>query len=78
MGRWTSDLLSLGAHHREVKALLRELQDAGCWIGRNTGTGHLMLRHTSGKYAGVPMTPSDPRSLKNSRAHIRRVLEGRS
>jgi hypothetical protein len=68
---WTSALRPL-AQHKHVRQLLAELEKAGCWMGRR-GRGHIVVRHENGRSVSVPATPSDRRSLENTRAEIRRV-----
>lgn len=69
---WTEHLRTL-AQRKEVKELMAEVEKLGTWQGRLGGQGHIVLRHTSGLRVTVSSTPSNPRSLSNTRAEIRRV-----
>jgi hypothetical protein len=53
---------------RDVRDLLREPHDQGCWVCRRAGSGHIRVRHESGAAVTVPSSPADPRSLLNTHA----------
>jgi predicted RNA binding protein YcfA (HicA-like mRNA interferase family) len=71
---WTSALRSLAAN-KAIKQLLAEVERCGNWVGRLTGTSHIMLRHRrSGQTVVIPATPgSKRRGVENARASIRRA-----
>lgn len=60
--------------NKEVKALLKDLDAAG-WPTKRTSKGHHMVFHpeTGRKVTTLAGTPSDPRSLKNSLADLKRA-----
>lgn len=76
MTEWSPDLTGIAkGMHKEVRCLLRRLQEQGGWVGRRTTGNHLRLRHEeSGGAVTIPGTPSDCRSLKNTERDLRRAL----
>lgn len=70
---WTPELRQLGTR-KEVRQLLEEVQDLGGWEGCYGGQGHILLRHKSGYRVTLSATPADGRSLKNTRAEIKRAV----
>lgn len=55
----------------DVKQLIRQLERHGCEI-RRTRRGHFLVSFDGRVVGGLPGTPSDHRSLPNSRAQLRR------
>lgn len=79
MKDWTEDLRSFGRGGcKEIRQLMRQLHRDGGWRARWGGTGHIVLqRIDTGEMVTAPATPSDDRSIRNTRARIRRIAEGR-
>ena len=57
---------------KDIRKLCRQLRDQGFTI-RATRRGHLLVELEGVVVAGIAGTPSDPRSLKNSIAALRRA-----
>lgn len=57
---------------REARDLVRELVREGGWEMRR-GKRHLMVRLAGGGITTIPGSPSDWRSLKNTRADLDRI-----
>jgi len=64
------------ASNKEVRQLIRELEQKGWVFVRMCGTGHFKMRHPSGGITIIPNSPSDGRWIKNKRAEIRRIENG--
>jgi predicted RNA binding protein YcfA (HicA-like mRNA interferase family) len=52
--------------------LLKQAEAAGCQV-RNTRGGHVQIKAPGGGIVTASATPSDPRSVKNTRAQLRRA-----
>jgi len=68
----------MASPHRRMKPEIRELVDWAAQHGWSpaddvTGSGHRILKHTSGATVVLPTSPSDYRGLANTKATIRRV-----
>ncbi|MGH3263010.1 MAG: hypothetical protein ACRDNS_13535 [Trebonia sp.] len=76
MNKWTHAIARLATPDREVRNFLRELQGDGGWEGRLTSKGHIQLRHADVPKVifVLPSTPSDWRSVRNTRSDIRRAI----
>lgn len=79
MTDWNPDLVSVAkGAHKEVRQLLRRLQEQGGWVARRTANNHVRLRHEeTGGMVTIPGTPSDKRALLNSEADLRRTTTGK-
>jgi predicted RNA binding protein YcfA (HicA-like mRNA interferase family) len=60
---------------KEVQAVVRYAETLGYRLIRRTGTGHLQLRHTSGRTVTMPSTPSNYRWKKNAESQLRRTAK---
>ncbi|QNL30197.1 hypothetical protein SEA_MARIOKART_70 [Gordonia phage Mariokart] len=60
------------ASNREVKDLIREIEQAGGEIRRSKRNAHLKVYLNGNLIGTISATPSDWRSIKNSRAQLRR------
>lgn len=61
----------------ETRELIRYAEQLGFELReRRTGSGHLIMVHTSGRKVTLPSTPSGTRSRKNMEAQIRRTAQG--
>jgi hypothetical protein len=58
--------------NKEIKALVRLAQERG-WSVTDTRNGHLKFQSPDGDIVFGPSTPSDWRSVKNMKAHLRRA-----
>ena len=63
--------------NKEVRKLVREMEERGWVVVRFTGTGHIKMKFTNGGTTIFPVTPSDGRWLKNKHAEVKRIEEGR-
>lgn len=69
---WTSDLKGLGSGaSRDIKQILAEAEKEGRWEGRRLKSDHLRLRHATGGFASMAITPSDWRTIQNIRRDMR-------
>lgn len=60
--------------NKEIKQLAREYERKGWNIVRSKGGSHTFWRHPSGQgMVTVPGTPSDWRSIQNTKADLRRL-----
>lgn len=56
---------------KDVRAIIRSARRAGWSVGFTNG-GHLRFHAPSGVTIYAASTPSDPRSIANLRAHLKR------
>lgn len=80
MNAWTRSIAALATPDREVRNFMRELQGDGGWWGRLTAKGHIQLKHDqiANMIFVMPSTPSDWRSIRNTRSDIRRAIRAQS
>lgn len=58
--------------NKEINKLLQNLARDG-WDIHRAGSGHYKVSRKGGPWCCVPFSPSDPRSVKNVRARLRRM-----
>lgn len=58
---------------KDTAKFCKELEELGWFPHRFTKTGHLQMKHTTGKFYVISMSPSDHRSTKNALAAMRRM-----
>lgn len=58
---------------KEVKDILRQVADRGWVFDGYTGSCHVRLRHSSGRFVIISNTPSDYRSVLNLQREMRRI-----
>ena len=57
---------------KEIRQLIRQLNQQGFDV-RTTRRGHYLVSRNGRVVAGIPGTPSDWRSMKNTRSELRRA-----
>jgi predicted RNA binding protein YcfA (HicA-like mRNA interferase family) len=60
----------------DLERLLEEARRRG-WLVEHTRSGHMRLRHPNGSQLFCPTTPSDPRTLLNVKADLKRAERAR-
>lgn len=61
--------------HRDLQDLALEAQAKHGALAKKTSKGHLLLKFPNGQTVLLSGTPSDHRTVKNSRAQIRRATQ---
>lgn len=65
--------MTIRIRRKDTARFCKEVEALGWFPHRFTSSGHIQMRHTSGRLYIIPMSPSDHRSMRNALAALRRM-----